>query len=98
MKLRNSALLGASLLASLAGGEVVLRFVNPSSRQPFQVRQARESERGKFCAYDPDLGWAGKPGADDTFRYLDCEHHVHQNEYGFRGAGHPLDRTGVRRL
>jgi len=94
----NALLLSLSLIASLAAGEVALRLVHPSARQPFLFRQYLESERGKFCSYDPQLGWMGKPAADASFHYLDCQHQVRQNRYGFRGADYGFDRTGKRRL
>ena len=94
----NALLLSVSLIASLAAGEVALRILHPSVRQPFLVRQSLESERGKFCSYDPQLGWMGKPGADASFHYLDCQHRVRQNRYGFRGTEYGFDRTGKKRL
>ena len=73
-------------------------MLHPTARQPFLLGQFLESERGKFCAYDPQLGWIGKPHAEATFQYLDCEHHVRQNRYGFRGSEHALERGTRPRL
>jgi len=94
----NALLLAISLVASLAAGEIALRILQPSVRQPFLVRQSLESERGKFCVYDPQLGWIGKPGVDTSFHYVDCQHQVRQNRYGFRGTEYGFDRTGSKRL
>jgi hypothetical protein len=88
----------ASLVAGFALGEVALRIVRPNARQPFVVRQSMESERGKFCVYDPQLGWTGKPNADASFRFVDCQHHVRQNRYGFRGTEYDFARTETPRL
>ncbi|HEY8152622.1 MAG TPA: hypothetical protein VII72_00695 [Myxococcota bacterium] len=94
----NALLVTASLVASLAAGEVALRILHPSARQPFLVGQFLESERGKFCAYDPQLGWMGKPGIDAPFHYLDCQHRVRQNRHGFRGAEYGFERSDEPRI
>jgi hypothetical protein len=91
-------LLMGSLAASLVAGEAALRICLPSVRQPFLVRESIESERGKFCMYDPLLGWTGKPYADDYFSYIDCRHHVRQNKYGFRGTEYGYARTATDRI
>jgi len=57
-----------------------------------------ESERGKFCVYDPSLGWTGKPGAAGDFSHLDCRHRVGHNKYGFRGAEYGFARTARKRV
>jgi hypothetical protein len=72
--------------------------LHPTARQPFLLGQFLESERGKFCVYDPQLGWIGKPHAEATFQYLDCAHRVRQNRYGFRGSEHPTERGALPRL
>jgi len=91
-------LLAAGSAAALLAGEFLLRVIRPSVRQPFLVGEYVESERGKFCVYDPMLGWAGKPGVNTDFSYVDCRHHVRQNAYGFRGAEHGFARTAKRRI
>jgi lysophospholipase L1-like esterase len=87
-----------STLLGLALAEGVVRVVRPEVREPFQIRLTDESERGKFCAYHPTLGWAGKPSIDDVYESFDCRHRVHQNALGFRGPDVGFPRTGARRL
>lgn len=91
-------LLAASLVAGFGVSELALRIVRPNAQQPFLVRQSMESERGKFCVYDPELGWAGKPNADAAFQFVDCEHHVRQNKFGFRGTEYDFARTETPRM
>ena len=91
-------LLTGSLALSLSAGEALLRICRPSVRQPFIVGEYMESERGKFCMYDPARGWTGKPGADADFSYVDCRHHVRHNAYGFRGTEHGFARTSKKRI
>jgi hypothetical protein len=97
-RLRSIGLGIASLLLAGLAAEGVLRAVNPSVRQPFQVQAVQESERAKFSSHHPLLGWIGTPGAEDDFSYVDCRHHVRQNAHGFRGTEYPFVRDGDRRV
>jgi hypothetical protein len=91
-------LLSGSLAVSLAMGEAVLRVYAPLVRQPFLVSEYVENEQGKFCVYDPKLGWIGKPDMDSDYSALDCRHRVRQNKYGFRGTEHSFLRTSKKRI
>jgi hypothetical protein len=88
----------ASTVSALLVAELLLRTLRPQAQRVFLLQSHHESERGKFCVYDPTLGWAGKPNVDDTFDIFDCHHRVHQNRYGFRGPAVDFERTGARRL
>ena len=88
----------ASTVSALLVAEASLRVLRPQAQQVFLLQSRNESERGKFCIYDPTLGWTGKPNVDDTFDISDCHHRVHQNRYGFRGPAVELARTATRRL
>jgi len=91
-------LLTGSFAASMAAGEAALRLCRPSARQPFLVSEYSESERGKFCMYDPNLGWAGRPNVAADFSFFDCRHGVRQNKYGFRGTEYGFARTAKKRI
>lgn len=63
-----------------------------------RLQHAVESERGKFCRYDRELGWAGRPGVQDEFQWADCRHRVVQNSRGFRGPVWGPGRSAAARL
>ncbi len=88
----------ASTIAALLVAEVLLRAWRPQAQRVFLLQSRSESERGKFCVYDPTLGWVGKPNVDDTFDAPDTHHQVHQNRYGFRGPTIEFARTRARRV
>ena len=97
-RLRLGALVVAGLAAGAALGEVALRLAFPSYRARFRTYTLAESERGKFARYHSALGWAGIPGAEGTFEWLDCRHHVRQNRHGWRGPAREPGSPRAARL
>jgi len=94
---RAAALLLGTLLAAL-GGEAATRLLMPDRVARARLSQVVESERGKFCRYDPVLGWEGRPDVQDEFQWADCRHRVVQNGQGFRGPAYGPARGAARRL
>ena len=94
---RAAALLLGTLLAAL-GGEAATRLLLPDRVARARLSQVVESERGKFCRYDPVLGWEGRPDVQDEFQWADCRHRVVQNGQGFRGPAYGPARGAARRL
>jgi lysophospholipase L1-like esterase len=92
--------LGLALFGTIVGlvlVEVVVRGAFPESLNRFRTFKRMESERGKFCRYDPLLAWSGIPNASGTLEWADARFGVRQNALGFRG---PLygPTTGARRV
>jgi hypothetical protein len=75
-----------------------VRLLLPERLARARLQHAVESERGKFCRYDRELGWVGRPGAQDEFQWADCRHGVVQNSQGFRGPLWGPGRSAAARL
>ena len=88
----------AGVLVGLLAAELILRVLLPTARDPYLINAFLDDERGKFCQYDAELGWTGRPNIEDQFVAFDCENHVQQNHHGFRGTAYPFDRTTAGRL
>lgn len=96
-KLSAVMLVLCSVLIGLLFAESIIRVMFPSYSRTVRLSQYMESERGKFTRYDKVLGWAGLENADADFLWIDCRHHVRQNNYGFRGMAYALHKKNGNR-
>jgi GDSL-like lipase/acylhydrolase family protein len=86
------ALLAASILASLAAAEGVLRLLG---RGPLQVNPVP----GNFWRHDPLLGWSNSPGAEGVFNHPRFRISVHINSKGLRDREYAYEKSpGTRRI
>ncbi len=89
-------LLGTCIALALL--EIVVRLVMPAPLDLMRLNQVVESERGKFARYDSLLGWDGRTNVEADFQWIDTNHHVRQNRFGYRGPAYETARTDKRRL
>ncbi len=81
----NLALVVVSTAVALGIGEGVLRLLGHG---PMYV----SPERDRFWAYDPQLGWAHRPGQEAVFATRQFRTTVHINQRGLRDGEHPYAR------
>jgi hypothetical protein len=85
-------MLAASILASLAAAEGVLRLLG---RGPLQVNPVP----GNFWRPDPLLGWSNSPGAEGIFNHPRFRISVHINSKGLRDREYAYEKSpGMRRI
>ncbi len=88
--LQTLALTGVSLLVSILLAELSVRFLFPE----WAPRTGRLAE---FWTYDPDFGWAHKPGYSGRFSSFGFDVAVRTNSQGFRGPDRPLKLPAEQR-
>jgi hypothetical protein len=86
------------LVVGLFIAEILVRLFFPTYVNNFKLNDVLESERGKFTEFNDSLGWVGIKNAEGDFKWIDTEHHVKQNKFGFRGTEYNYERTGKRRI
>ncbi len=91
-------LLFLGLCLGLTLTEFIARWTYPSYANGVKLFHLMESERGKFCQYDPALGWDGTPNASGDFEWIDCHSFVRQNQYGYRSSAYPFARSDKKRV
>lgn len=97
MKLTRRILLAClAVVISLGVAETALRKLYPARVTRLKLNQYVQSERGLFARYDAQLGWTGLENIDSRFRWVDVEHSVEHNRFGYRGSEIEQER-GVKR-
>lgn len=80
-----AVLLGTA--AALAVFEMGLRLAAIPAVEAHRRGPVTFEDHRRFFAYDPELGWRGRPSASGPFAGWEFVTQVHLNELGFRNAG-----------